>query len=73
MKTWFRWAAFLLILFAIAMQAAHIGSIWLWAAVYVVAIALMIVGQPKPQDAGRRLRSWRAARDVGDVIGRLGW
>ncbi len=32
MKTWFRWAAFLLILFAIAMQAAHIGSIWLWTA-----------------------------------------
>ena len=58
MKTWFRWVAFVLILFAIAMQAAHIGSIWLWAAVYVVAAALMIVGQPKPQDAGRRLRPW---------------
>ena len=57
MKTWFRWVAFLLILFAIAMQAAHLGSIWLWAAVYAVAIALMIVGQPKPQDAGRRLRA----------------
>ena len=54
MKLWFRWVALLLILFAIAMQAVHIGSIWLWAAVYVVAVALMIVGQPKPQDARRR-------------------
>ena len=59
MKTWFRWVAFLLILFAFAMQVAHIGSIWLWTAVYAVAVALMIVGQLKPQDAGRRLRPQR--------------
>jgi hypothetical protein len=57
------------------MQAAHIGSIWLWAAVYVVAAALMIVGQPKPQDAGRRLRPWpsrhKRVADGGAVMKRM--
>jgi hypothetical protein len=48
------WIAFLLLLFGSAMMMAGIGSNWLWTAVFVVAVALLFVGQRKPRAARRR-------------------
>ena len=48
MKRSLGWVFFLLLLFAVAMNMAHIGSNWLWIGVIVVALALIYVSTRKP-------------------------
>ena len=55
MKRVLPWIALLLILLSFALSLAHVGSIWLWAALVLVALALNLVAlRMKPQPAGRR-------------------
>jgi hypothetical protein len=48
MKRLLGWVFLLLLLFAVAMNMAHIGSSWLWTGVMVVALALIYVSTRKP-------------------------
>ncbi len=49
MKRLLGWVFLLLLLFAVAMNMAHIGSSWLWTGVIVVAVAALIyVSTRKP-------------------------
>jgi predicted permease len=55
---WLAWVPVPMILFALSMNIAHIGSEWLLAAVALaaaVAAALIYFLRREPQDAGRRL------------------
>jgi hypothetical protein len=55
MKRLLRWGSFLLLLFAVAMNMAHIGSSWLWTGVIVVAMAsLLYISTREQRAAGRR-------------------
>ncbi len=56
MRRGLQWTALAVMLFAVSMNMAHIGSEWLWTVIIVAAGALILILQRKPQDAGRRLR-----------------
>jgi branched-subunit amino acid transport protein len=54
---WLAWVPVAMILFALSMNMAHIGSEWLWTAVALVAAvaaASIYFLRREPQDAGRR-------------------
>ena len=54
MRRWLKWVPVAIVLFAVSMNMAHIGSEWLWTAVIVVAAASTLVLRREPQGAGRR-------------------
>jgi hypothetical protein len=54
MKSLLRWIAVPLLLLAAGMLIAGIGAPGVWIAVVTVGIALVIVGQLKPNAPGRR-------------------
>lgn len=47
MKRWLGWVSLLVLLFAVAMNMAHIGSSWLWTGVIAAAV-LIILSTRKP-------------------------
>lgn len=53
-RRWLGWVAVAIMLFAVSMNMAHIGSEWLWTAMILVAVISILVLRREPQDAGRR-------------------